>query len=213
MRKRVVNCVVFVMFLVCAGSSRAVPTVLVSDGIDSEYSGAGVLDYIVAGWTTFGGTVGLIDSGFRNVLPANGFYVGLAGSSRGVGKRASLPIFLDTGDYTLSFELAGLQWNPHESGQGPPDHTAVKVIGRDLLNRSHSLWAVGSSVAFAEASVVDVAPSTLVSFEVYGIGSDNAVMCLNDLSLKFVHAPFPGALALTGVGAGVVGWLQRTKGL
>ncbi|UCG60018.1 MAG: hypothetical protein JSU70_10945, partial [Phycisphaerales bacterium] len=140
-------------------------------------------------------------------------YIDLDASTPSAGRIASFPIFLKSGEYTLSFDLAGLHWNSHESGQESLDHAAIKVGPGSLLSKSSSLPAADPFVTFAEAFTVDAdaATSSLMSFE--GVGGDNLGVLLDDVNLQYIHTPSSGAVLLAGLGAGLIGWLQLVKRL
>jgi Glycosyl hydrolase family 9/FG-GAP-like repeat len=86
---------------------------LLSDNFNAENSSLGQYNYNqLANWTAIDGTVDLLGTGFvQDLLPNNGLYLDLDGTSNSAGRLESKSLFsFNAGDQvTLSFDLAGSQ--------------------------------------------------------------------------------------------------------
>jgi Glycosyl hydrolase family 9/FG-GAP-like repeat len=87
--------------------------ILLSDNFNTENSSLGQYNYNqLANWSVVDGTVDLLGVGFaQDLLPGNGLYLDLDGTSNNAGRLESKSLFsFNAGDQiTLSFDLAGSQ--------------------------------------------------------------------------------------------------------
>ena len=84
-------------------------TLLLDDSFDTANEGTGVFNYAAfANWDITSGTVDVIGNGYFDLIPGNGLYIDLDGTSEQAGTLESKVAFmLEPGDYELEFELAG----------------------------------------------------------------------------------------------------------
>jgi hypothetical protein len=200
-KKTLTLVVVFCTLSLCAGSSRA--ALIFFDDFDS-YT-AGVPWPGNANWAVSDGSVDLIGAGTSwDLLPGNGLYLDMDGSTGDAGKVTSNSIALAPGDYVLSFDIAGNQRN------GRDDIVLVEVSG--LLTGSVS--SISSGLPFTTINMpLNVASATSATISFEGVGGDNVGALLDNVALNSVDGkiPAPGAILLGGIGVGIVGWLRRRR--
>jgi hypothetical protein len=194
--------VVFCMLSLCAGSSRA--ALIFSDNFDSYTAG---IPWPGGGqWTVTDPSVDLIGEGTSwDLIPDNGLYLDMDGSSGNAGTIESISIDLLPGDYILSFDLAG---NQRQAGD---DSVIVQVGGGSLVNATETR---GESDPFTTVSIsFNVATATSATISFNGVGGDNKGVLLDNVALNSVEniIPAPGAILLGSIGVGIVGWLRRRR--
>lgn len=177
--------------------SAAQATIIFSDNFDVENNGSGSLNYFgFQNWTVSNGSVDLIGPGLFDLLPGNGFYVDMDGSTGDAGKLTTTNSFARAaGTYQLSFELAG---NQRARSQ---EEVMIQVNMGSLVNESISLGTFDPFTYFAFEFTLASATSVSLSFE--GVGNDNVGMLLDDVvleSLESTSAPEPLSLLLMGLG-------------
>jgi hypothetical protein len=201
-KKTLTLLVVFCMLSLCAGSSSA--ALIYFDNFDS-YT-AGIPWSGNANWSVSDGSVDLIGEGTSwDLIPGNGKYLDMDGSTGDAGKITSDSIALAPGDYVLSFDIAGNQ-------RGGADDAVLVEVSGGLL--SGSVTGIASALPFTSIEIsfaVATATSATISFE--GVGGDNIGALLDNVELNSVDGkiPAPGAILLGSIGVGIVGWLRRRR--
>jgi hypothetical protein len=183
-----------VALLALSGAANA--GVLFADSFDSENSGFGTLNYTgLANWTVSSGSVDLIGVGFIDLLPGNGLYLDLDGTTSDAALLTSNLINLPAGQYELSFDLAGSQ-------RGDINTVHVSFLGETLD------VTLASSVPFTRYTIpVSVGNAASGSIVFDHEGNDNFGLLLDNVEVRLV--PSPGA-AMAGVAMfGAVGARRR----
>jgi hypothetical protein len=154
------------------------------DNFDSENGGLGVVNYgAFTNWNIEGGSVDLIGTGtggaYSDILPGNGLYVDLDGTTNSGGKLVSKQNFdLSPGEYILSFDLAGSQ-------RGDSNDVTVRL--GNVFEEKYSL-ETGSPFGHIERTIAIDNPSTgTLSFE--NSGGDNIGLLLDNVKLTSSGCP------------------------
>lgn len=187
--------------LAAAGVAHA--GIVFQDNFNGENGGAGQLNYAgFANWTVDNGTVDLIGNGFFDLLPGNGLYVDMDGSTGNAGRMLSSgPINVVAGSsYTLSYQLAGNRRNSAN------ESVSVQVNFGSLLNQTISLTQSTPFTTFTHTFIATSAGPLSLSFE--GAGGDNIGMLLDNVKLE---VPEPGSLALVGLAMAGAAALRRRR--
>jgi hypothetical protein len=151
-----------------------------------------------SGWTVSGGTIDLVGiGGAFDLIPGNGGYVDLDGSTRQSGLLSANVSLLGGVMYTLSFDLAGSHRGSSETVNVTFGSTAqsLSLASADPFS-SHSL-------SFTPATAGSY------SFGYQNLAGDNVGILLDNVSITAVPEPETYAMMLAGLG--LVGWLAGRK--
>ena len=197
--------------LLCSTFTSA--AVIFEDNFDSENGGVGELNYTgFERWNVALGTVDLIGNGFHDLLPGNGLYVDLDGSTGNAGVLYRMQD-LDAGDYTLFFDLAGNQRN--DAPEVVQANVSVILGEGESVGTQVSLGRLdGFSTYALEFSVDDfLFFSPIINISFGAGGGDNVGMLLDNVLLAEGHVAVsePATLGLLGIGLVGLGMLRRRQ--
>lgn len=213
--------------LMLAGTSWSAPTVLFEDDFDNERPGPDATAVtVLAHWTVYYGHVDVLGTSqdgtvtYQDVLPGNGCYIDLDGSSDDPGFLVSNQSFYLASDtmYTVTFSLAG---NNAPGGQA----SASDGVGFGVVSNMAPLktWDVNWDASFETVSYdfwgTDQMEQLLFGndkgwYDVSGARDyagpkiDNIVLTENTPCV-----PVPGAAVLSSLGAALVSFLRRRRAL
>lgn len=186
-----------VIAMMLAGTSAAFGQF--SDNFDGENGGVALLNFGgFANWTVSDGTVDLIGNGGFDLLPGNGLYVDLDGSTFNSGVLRSVGILLNPGTYELRFDLAGSQ-------RGDVNTVNVALEGTAWTD-SYTLNSSAPFLTYA-SGVFAVAVPTTVNIRFENLGGDQSGALLDNVRI----VPAPGALALAGAAGLMAGRRRRSS--
>lgn len=153
------------------------------------------------GWTLASGTVDLIGPGLFDLLPGNGNYVDLDGSSGLSGTFDNqIPLAALT-NYTLSFDLAGSQ---------RVDSNTVNVI----FGTTSQSYMLASSDPFS-TYMLSLTTNGAANYQIFfnNIGGDNIGALLDNVNVStgVSEVPVPAALPLMASALGIFGLSRRRK--
>lgn len=201
MKKVLIINFVLCVVLISAGSSKA--DLIFYDDFDSyatsiPWAGAG-------NWTVTEASVDLIGVGSSwDLLPGNGHYLDMDGSTNNAGTVESIGIALAPGDYSLIFDVAGNQRN------GGFDSMNVAISG-GLLSASVSADDDAPFTTVSLGFTVSTATTATISFD--GIGGDNVGLLLDNVGIDAEVVPVPGAFILGSLGLSFAGMKLRRRKL
>ena len=183
--------------IVFAAPASAAVTIF-SDNFDS-YSPLALnwIPPVASGWTVTDGTVDLIGAGFIDILPGNGNYIDLDGSTANSGVFANSVNLTGGVTYTLSFDLAGSQRGSTETA----NVNFGTATASFTLNSSDPLATY--SLNFTPAA------SGAYSFSYENLGGDNVGLLLDNVSVSAVPEPEIYAMLLAGLG--MLGFMLRSR--
>lgn len=187
-------------------SSSAKAAVLIQDNFDVETLGLNYNSF--ANWNVTDGTVDLIgNGGVFDLIPGNGRYVDLDGSTANSGILASKTAFnFNAGDVVnLVFDLAGDQRN---NGLN-----SVTVTLGSLFNETFTLPSNQGFTTFTRT--INVTSATTANLAFAGAGGDNIGLLLDDVILESTaptSVPEPASmLGLLAFGALGIGSLSQRQ--
>ena len=149
--------------------------VLLEDTFDTENDGRGVLNYTnLSNWDVTVGSIDVIGNGFFDLLPGNGLYIDLDGTSAQAGTLESKVDFrLAPGQYLLEFKLAG---------SARRDTNSVTVALGAVFTETFILESDAPLMTVTRAIEVSIPTTAKLSFK--HDGGDNLGLLLDDVALK-----------------------------
>ncbi len=194
-----------VLLLAWSVNGHTVP--VFSDNFDAEPLG---LNSVPSQWTVSNGTVDIIGPGLFDLLPGNGNYIDLDGSTGNAGVLTSLPLTLNPGvNSTLLFDLAGSQRGDTNTVRAGMDFNADSFfdVFVDITLPSGAPFAQ-FSIPFTVAALTNNA-SIVFDHQ----GGDNLGLLLDDVILDAaaIGVPEPGVLGLIGAGLLAGGFAARRR--
>jgi len=177
--------------LLCASAAQAAP--VFSDNFDTDTLALNATNFH-GGWAVAGGTVDVIGApGFFDLLPGNGRYVDLDGSTNRAGLLFNSVALTSGVTYKLSFDLAG-----NNRGAGNDTVEVGFGSGSQIFTRSAADGFQTFSLTYTAST------SGLVGFSFADQGRDNQCALLDNVTITAVPEPetygmLLGGLALLGV--------------
>ncbi len=188
----------FLFAVAILGTSAAQAAPLFTDNFDSDTLGLNSIAFN-GGWSVSGGTVDLIGApGFFDLVPGNGRYVDLDGSTGKAGIFANSFDVSNGMTYTLSFDLAGNHRGAGTDtvvvnfGSGSQTFTRAATDGFQTFQLSYTATGTGK-----------------VGFSFIDQGGDNQGALLDRVSVAAVPEPETYAMLLGGLG--LLGFVARRR--
>lgn len=182
------------------GAGAANATVVLSDNFNSENGGTPTLNYAgFTNWNVTGGSVDLIGNGYFDMLPGNGLYVDMNGSTGQAGAITSKTAF-GPGTYNLTFDFAGTQ------------RGLDGKISFSFGDAASSTITLPSGTGFTHESflLTTTLANSYLTFQSYDTGNGNVGGLLDNVGLS-TSVPEPASLGLLGLGLIGLGLVGRRK--
>ena len=178
MKRLIVFYSALVLFLFPAGSASIAGHIFFDDFDD--YTGS--IPWEGEGnWIVTEASVDLIGEGTSwDLLPGNGLYLDMDGSTNNAGTIESIGIELAPGDYVLSYDVAG---NHRNCGD---DSMYVLVGGGSLVNTTTTMGQDAPLTTVSIPFTVDDTTTATISFD--GIGGDDEGLLLDNVGLATYDA-------------------------
>lgn len=172
--------------LLATASGVQAQTVLFADNFDSTTTALNQTVF-AGGWAVSNGTVDVIGAGFIDLIPGNGNYIDLDGSTGDAGEFTKSLILTAGLPYTASFELAG-------SHRGGADIVDV------MFGSASASFAPASPDPFSTFSLAFTpAISGKYTLSFANRGGDNVGALLDDVSVSVIPEPAGYAMLLAGL--------------
>lgn len=158
-----------------------------TDNFDANPLGTNITP---AGWAVSAGTVDVIGPGFYDLIPGNGRYIDLDGSSSAAGVLSTALALTAGTQYVASFDLGG----NHRNGNSDVVHVS--------FGSTFATYTITPSSGFTTYSVLFTAATTgnyTLSFD--DQGGDQMGALLDNVSVAAVPEPASLALLLGGLAA------------
>ena len=173
-----------VLTLLCLQPQVGTATTVFFDNFDQDALG---LNVTPTGWTVANGTVDIIGTpSFSDLLPGNGRYVDLDGSSFDSGVMTSSAFAVTSGrTYDLTFSLAGSQ-----RGDSNTVTYGIDLNSDGVLDHS-ATQALASSVGFSPFTLSFIASTPTAQIVFDHAGGDNVGLLLDNVQVADRPSPVP----------------------
>ena len=150
-----------------------------------------------SGWTVSDGTVDLVGAGGTDLIPGNGRYVDLDGSTSNSGLFSNHVDLVGGTTYTLSFDLGG-------SHRGSTETVNVN------FGSTAASYTLNSADPFSTVTL-NFTPGSNSSYDIsyQNLGGDNVGALLDNVSVSAVPEPETYAMLLAGLG--LMGFIARRR--
>ena len=150
-----------------------------------------------SGWTVSDGTVDLVGAGGTDLIPGNGRYVDLDGSTSNSGLFSNNVDLAGGTTYTLSFDLGG-------SHRGSTETVNVN------FGSTAASYTLNSADPFSTVTL-NFTPGSNGSYDIsyQNLGGDNVGALLDNVSVSAVPEPETYAMLLAGLG--LMGFIARRR--
>ena len=150
-----------------------------------------------SGWTVSDGTVDLVGAGGTDLIPGNGRYVDLDGSTSNSGLFSNNVDLVGSTTYTLSFDLGG-------SHRGSTETVNVN------FGSTAASYTLNSADPFSTVTL-NFTPGSNGSYDIsyQNLGGDNVGALLDNVSVSAVPEPETYAMLLAGLG--LMGFIARRR--
>lgn len=181
-----------------AATSAAVAAPVFSDNFNADALGLNTTSFL-GGWTVSNGTVDTIGNpGFYDLIPGNGRYIDLDGSTGHAGVFSNSVNLAANTTYVMTFSLAG---NHRGYGADTVDVTFGSSTAQYVLSSPDALTQY--SVSFTTGA------GGATGFSFHNRGGDNVGAMLDNVSIAAVPEPETYAMLLAGLG--MVGFAARRR--
>ena len=181
-----------------AGATAAQATPIFSDNFDSDVQALNATNFN-GGWTVSNGTVDIIGvGGAWDLIPGNGNYVDLDGSTNQAGVLSKTLNLVAGTTYTATFDLAG-------NHRGYADD----VVDVNFGSSSLTLTRASADALTAESLSFTAATTGSYTLSFHNHGGDNVGALLDNVSVSAVPEPASYAMLLGGLG--LLGFAARRR--
>jgi hypothetical protein len=180
-----------------AGASAAQAVTVFSDNFDADIQGLNTTSF-VQGWSVANGTVDTIGTGFFELLPGQGNYIDLDGSSSQAGVFSNSVSLTGGVTYTMSYAISG---NMRGAGNDTVDVAFGTASNTHVIGQYDALNTM--SLSFTPTT------SGSYGFSFYNHGGDNQGAILDQVTITAVPEPETYAMLLAGLAA--VGFAARRR--
>ena len=220
LQARVAAKAVIVGVLLASSIHNAFASIIFSDDFDLETglgdgaSGQSGINYSAfANWAISDGTVDLLAQG--DFAPGAGIScvanvgkcVDLDGSADNAGMMTSVALALDTGRYSLFYELGGVDFGFRQSAAGIPNTVDIFVqsVGGGVTFFTDKQVRNQGDLFARAGGIFEIATPVTVEIVFQDLGGDNFGAVLDNVTLATAAAPTPPTIALLLVGVLALG--------